>query len=217
MNWSEQTWKAIEPIYASIVEMPFIKELSNGTLPKEKFQFYMAQDSLYLEHFGRALALVGAKAFDTQDALTYMRFAENAIVVENALHESFFKDCGLIDKGTMEPACHHYVHFLRSTTAWEPVEVGMAATLPCFWIYKEVGDYILNHPKNVDNPYQRWIETYGGEAFAIAVQNAISICDRAATNTTPDIRRRMTEAFVASSRLEFDFWNGAYELRKFLM
>lgn len=212
MNWSEQTWQTIEPIYESILKMPFIEELTKGALPKEKFQFYMAQDSLYLEHFGRTLALIGAKVYDIQDALSYIRFAENAIVVENALHESYFKDFDVKDKGNIEPACHHYIHFLRSTAALEPVEVAMAATLPCFWIYKKVGDYIYGNQQQENNPYQRWIETYGGDEFATAVQNAIAICDKAAENATPEIRKRMTEAFITSSRMEYDFWDAAYKL-----
>jgi thiaminase/transcriptional activator TenA len=213
MKWSDQTWKSIEVIYASILQMPFIEELMNGKLAKEKFQFYIAQDSLYLEHFGRALALTGAKAFDIADALTYIRFAENAIVVENVLHESFFKDFGLTDKGSIQPACHHYSHFLKSTAAFEPLEVAMAATLPCFWIYKKVGDYIYQNQNITTNPYQRWIETYGGEEFSVAVQQAIDICDNAAANTTSDIRKRMTDAFITSSRLEFEFWEAAYNIR----
>lgn len=213
MKWSEQTWEKIEPIYDSILKMPFIEELTNGTLPKEKFQFYMAQDSLYLEHFGRTLALIGAKVYDIQDALSYIRFAENAIVVENALHELYFNDFNVTDKGVLEPACHHYTHFLRSTAALEAVEVAMAATLPCFWIYKKVGDCIYGRQQE-NNPYQRWIETYGGEDFGVAVQKAIAICDNAAQKTTPEIRRRMTEAFITASRLEYDFWDAAYQLKR---
>lgn len=214
MKWSEQTWKTIEPIYESILKMPFIEELTNGSLPKEKFQFYMLQDSLYLEHFGRTLALIGAKVYDIQDVLSYFRFAENAIVVENALHESYFKDFNVSDKGNIEPACHHYIHFLRSTAALDAVEVAMAATLPCFWIYKMVGDYIYSHQQQENNPYHQWIKTYGGEEFGVAVQKAIAICDNAAENTTPEIRKKMTEAFITASRLEYDFWDGAYNLKK---
>ncbi len=213
MNWSEQAWKSIEKIYKSILEMPFIEELSDGTLPKNKFQFYMTQDSLYLEHFGRTLALIGVKAHSIEDALTYIRFAENAIVVENALHESYFVDFGISHKGIIQPACHHYIHFLRSTAAVEPVEVAMAAALPCFWIYKNVGaDIYVNHQSN-NNPYQKWIQTYGGEDFAIAVKNAIDICDKAAENTTDSIRQKMTEAFITASRMEYEFWNAAYKLK----
>ncbi|RYY52564.1 MAG: thiaminase II, partial [Chitinophagaceae bacterium] len=194
-----------------------------GSLPPEKFRFYMIQDSLYLEHFGRALAVVAARAPDVKDVLSFIRFAEGAIVVENALHEKYFGLYGVSDRGHPEPACHHYVHYLKSTAAFDPVEVGMAALLPCFWIYKKVGDYILrensirkeNAAREKDiNPYQLWIDTYGGEEFAVAVNKAISICDIAAAQATPAMRERMTGAFVTSSKLEFDFWQGAYDLRK---
>ncbi|MGY4386214.1 thiaminase/transcriptional activator TenA [Pedobacter sp. UYP24] len=213
MKWSEHTWQAGEEIYHSILKMPFIEELANGSLTKEKFQFYIAQDSIYLEHFGRTLALIGAKLHDVQDALTYIRFAENAVVVENALHESYFKDFEVSDKGLAEPACHHYIHFLRSTAAFEPVEVALAATLPCFWIYQKVGDYIYNNQQSHNNPYQKWINTYAGDEFAIAVQKAIDICDNAAKNATPEIRARMTAAFFTASRMEHHFWESAYDLK----
>ena len=51
--------------------MPFIEHLSDGTLPKEKFQFYMLQDAMYLADYGRALAALGAKASDNQMALDF--------------------------------------------------------------------------------------------------------------------------------------------------
>src|SRR5690606_40453912 len=69
MKWSENAWQSIDEIYRSILQMPFIEELSNGSLPLNKFQFYMLQDSLYLEHFGRALALIGAKAHHINETL----------------------------------------------------------------------------------------------------------------------------------------------------
>jgi len=210
MKWSEYTWSQIEGHYNTILAMPFITELASGSLKIETFRFYMAQDSIYLEHFGRALALVGAKATDIKDVLSFLRFAEGAIVVENALHETYFKDFGLTDRGMMQPACHHYVHFLKSTAAFEAVEIGMAALLPCFWIYKKVGDHIYQNQNLQNNPYHQWIETYGGEEFGISVQKAIDICDAVAEQTTAEIRDRMTKAFTTSTLLEFDFWQGAY-------
>lgn len=213
MTWTEHAWQAIAPIYKRIIEMPFLAELSNGTLAQERFQFYIMQDSGYLEHFGKALALLGARAAATEDALAFMRFAENALVVESLLHESYLKDFGISDKGALEPACHHYVHFLKSTAALDAVEIGMAAVLPCFWIYKAVGDHISQSPQAPANPYQKWIDTYGGEEFGIAVRQAIAICDRAASATTEQTRAAMTKAFITASRLEYDFWDGAYQLR----
>ncbi|WP_318309243.1 thiaminase II [Flagellimonas crocea] len=213
MKWTERTWKKIDENYRAILDMSFVQELAKGTLPRAKFQFYMAQDSLYLEHFGRALALIAAKSHQVGHSLAYIRFAEGAIVVENALHESYFEDFGITDKGAIQPACHHYTHFLKSTAALEPVEVAMAATLPCFWIYKKVGDHIYNGEHGDNNPYQRWIDTYGGDEFAESVQRAKDICDHAAEHTTPEMRERMTEAFIQASQLEYHFWEAAYDTR----
>lgn len=98
MTWTEHAWQAIAPIYKRIIEMPFLAELSNGTLAQERFQFYVMQDSGYLEHFGKALALLGARAAATEDALAFMRFAENALVVESLLHESYLKTLGFPTK-----------------------------------------------------------------------------------------------------------------------
>ena len=83
-----------------------------------------------------------------QNTLAFLQFAENAIIVENALHESYFEEFGISEKAIIQPACHHYIHFLKSTAALENLEVAMAAILPCFWIYKKVGDYIYENQKS---------------------------------------------------------------------
>jgi thiaminase/transcriptional activator TenA len=213
MNWSTNAWLQIEPIYQSIIKMPFIEALMDGTLPIEKFQFYITQDSFYLESYGRALALIAARAQSTDEMLTYVRFAESAIVVERSMHESFFKSFHLKDRGKIEPTCHHYTHYLKSTAALEPVEVAMAAILPCFWIYKAVGDHIYQYHSK-ENPYQIWIDTYAGEAFGLSVKKAIETCDAVASKCTALQQQAMTEAFVTASSLEYHFWDSAYALKR---
>lgn len=210
MKWSAEAWAAAAPIYEEILRLPFIEELRAGTLAQAKFQFYLAQDSHYLAHFGRALALLGARAPALADALAFIRFAEGAVVVESALHQSYFQDFGVVDTGQPEPACHHYVHFLKSSAALDAVETAMAAVLPCFWIYQEVGAAIYRTQQHPANPYQQWINTYAGDEFGALVQQAIAICDRAADQATPAQRATMTAAFVTASRLEWQFWDAAY-------
>ena len=212
MNWTDQAWEAIQPIYQEILKMPFIEELKNGTLPLEKFQFYMLQDAKYLEHYGRALAALGSKAADNEMALDFFEFGKNALIVERALHEAYFKQFNLEPNQeiTIEPVCHHYIHFLKSTVAYDPIEVATAAILPCFWIYKEVGDHIYQNQNTENNPYKNWIETYSGEEFAEGVKKALQYSNYMAENSTEKGRKAMLEAFIAASRLEFKFWDAAY-------
>ena len=212
MNWTDQAWEAIQPIYHEILKMPFIEELKNGTLPLEKFQFYMLQDAKYLEHYGRALAALGSMAADNEMALDFFEFGKNALIVERALHEAYFKQFNLEPNQeiTIEPVCHHYIHFLKSTVAYDPIEVATAAILPCFWIYKEVGDHIYQNQNTENNPYKNWIETYSGEEFAEGVKKALQYSNDMAENSTEKGRKAMLEAFIAASRLEFNFWDAAY-------
>ena len=212
MKWTDQAWEAIQPIYQEILKMPFIEELKNGTLPLEKFQFYMLQDAKYLEHYGRALAALGAKAEDNEMALDFFEFGKNALIVERALHEAYFKQFKLEPNQeiTIEPVCHHYIHFLKSTVAYDPIEVATAAILPCFWIYKEVGDHIYQNQNTDNNPYKNWIETYSGEEFAEGVKKALQYSNYMAENSTDKGRKAMLEAFIAASRLEYKFWDAAY-------
>jgi thiaminase/transcriptional activator TenA len=214
MNWSEQAWQSIGPVYEAITGMPFIRELSEGTLDLRKFRFYITQDAIYLDRFGRVLALIGARAPSTGDSLAFIRFAEQAIVVENALHASYVKELGIADRGVAEPACHHYTSYLAAVAALDYVEVAMAAVLPCFWIYKAVGSHIVRNRVAGPHPFQQWIDTYESPEFGRAVEEAIHLCNRAADNATEAVRKNMIEAFVTASRLEFDFWDAAYRFRK---
>ena len=58
---------------------------------------------------------------------------------------------------------------LLATAYHEPWEVLMAALLPCFWIYWDVGNTIARKAAP-DNPYRPWIDTYSDEAFGTAVR-----------------------------------------------
>ncbi|WP_187263251.1 TenA family protein [Pontibacter beigongshangensis] len=214
MSWTKTAWEAGSTTYKQITEMPFIQELIAGTLPQEKFAFYLGQDSLYLTQFGKALSLISGRAHQAEHVLEFARFAEGAIVVERALHAGYFRKYGLTDTPAISPTCQHYTHFLLTNAALAQVEIAMAAVLPCFWIYKAVGDYIYQQPQVADNPYQEWINTYAGEEFGAIVQRALHICDEVATTCTPAQQTAMTDAFVTASKLEWMFWDSAWRLEE---
>lgn len=213
MKWSEQAWNAAKPIYDKILELPFIKELMNGKLTKEQFIFYIKQDAIYLAEYGKILTGIASRLDNANHIAAFIEFASDSINVEQALHESFMHE---IKDGNSEasPTCLLYTSFLHKQLANAPIEVALAAVLPCFWIYKEVSDYILTHQVEGDNPYQSWINTYGGEDFDRSVFTAISICDAVAAQCTESQQQAMIGAFSISSKLEWMFWDSAYKQEK---
>ena len=113
--------------------------------------------------------------------------ALEAVAVEQALHERYLTEFGVdparLADAEPSPDCLGYTSFLLATAYHEPWEVLVAALLPCFWIYWDVGSRIATHAA-ADNPYRAWIDTYADEAFGEAVRTVIGITDRAADATT---------------------------------
>lgn len=210
-SFTAHLWQTIEPIYQQILDHPFNQELAAGSLSRQRFQFYLQQDALYLTDFARALALIGARSEGAERVVSFLNFALGAIVAERSLHESYFRLYDIQPETTYAPACFAYTRFLLAAAALDPYEVAMAAVLPCFWIYREVGSAIYRTAQP-DNPYQQWIDTYAGEEFAQVVQQALDITDSVAQQATEPLREKMRAAFVTASRLEWLFWDSAYRL-----
>ncbi len=141
--FSTAAWSRNARAYETIRTMPFNADLAAGTLSEARFKHYITQDAHYLIGFGRALTLAAAKAPSPERLIQFAKSAEGAIVVERALHGSFFERYGItpdvFNKTPLSPACHHYVSYLIATAYAEPYEVLLGALLPCFWIYAEVG------------------------------------------------------------------------------
>ena len=214
MKWSETAWNTAKPIYERILQQPFIEGLIDGSLDEQKFIFYIQQDALYLAEYGKVLAGIASKLNKSEHIEAFIHFAEESIAVEKILHESFVSKIKTDKKPEASPSCLLYTSYLLRQMANAPVEVMAAAVLPCFWIYKEVGDYILANQKKGNNPYQSWIDTYGGEEFEQSTTRAMAICDELAEKCTEEQRNAMTEAYVMCSKMEWLFWDSAWRLEK---
>lgn len=214
MQWSQEAWQAALPVYTKILELDFIRELMDGSLPQEKFRFYIQQDALYLNGFGKALAGIAAKLDNPGHMAAFATFAGETMAVERDMHQKFFAILGKTEDLEPSPSCLLYTSYMLRQLADAPVEVALASVLPCFWVYKEVGDYILAKQSRTGNQYQSWIDTYGGEEYGSAVTRAIGICDTLAAECTPKRREAMTRAYVLCTKMEWMFWDSAYKLEQ---
>jgi thiaminase/transcriptional activator TenA len=214
-SFTDAMWAEIAPLYRAILDLPFNRELAAGSLSRERFVFYMIQDAHYLGMFSRALATTAAKAPYPDAQIKFAKSAHDAIVVERALHEGFFRDYDVTPERFAttppSPTCAGYSDFLLATAYGQPFAVSVAALLPCFQIYYEVGKYLATVAA-AENPYQRWIDTYRDEAFGDSVREVLGHTDRAFAVATPEDRRAMREAYLKAVRYEWMFWDSAWRL-----
>lgn len=219
-SFSERAWQRTEKLQAAMLELPFNVELAAGALPRERFQFYLAQDALYLVGFGRTLALAAARVPEVDDVAFFAGAAQEAIVVERELHAGYFARFGLTpdDLSAIEasPTCLAYTSYLLALAATGSTGELLAGLLPCFWVYHHVGQQILagqSATATAEHPYQAWIDTYADEAFGEAVARCKAAVDRAADATGDTDRERMMTAFIRATEFEWLFWDSAYSMQ----
>ena len=215
-HFCAQAWQRNLPLFNATLALPFNRELAAGTLPREVFRHYMIQDAHYLVAFGRALAVAAAKADHADGVVQFAAAAQEAVVAERELHHSFMQAYDVtpeeFQRTPLSPTCHHYVHFLQSVAWSRSYPVALAALLPCFWIYAEVG-VDLEKRSVPNNPYQSWIATYGGEDFHAHVRAVRATVDAVAAQSDAQTLQAMHAAYTDAARLEWMFWDSAYQLQ----
>lgn len=206
-NWTEQVWAETAPIMTRIYEHPLVKALADGSLDREVFEHYMAQDALYLADYGRSMGLLAARAEAPEEVTFWAKGVTGAIIAERELHAAHVE----LDLGEMSPTCRAYTSFLLARSAVAPYEVGVAAILPCFWIYQDVGEKLLAAAGDLSvHAYGDWISMYADEEFARTTEQARAIADALAERATPEVREQMTRAYVTAARYEWMFWDAAW-------
>lgn len=86
MTFTDELWDSTTDVYQAITAHPFVTGLGDGSLPRETFTYYMAQDGLYLGEYARVLAGLATQCDNADDLLFWVESARTAIVVERQLH-----------------------------------------------------------------------------------------------------------------------------------
>ncbi|MEL7512716.1 MAG: TenA family protein, partial [Cyanobacteria bacterium J06554_3] len=64
MSLSQTLWQSNAELAKASLTNPFVQGIGDGSLPKEKFAYYVGQDAFFLEAFARAYSIAAAKAPD---------------------------------------------------------------------------------------------------------------------------------------------------------
>jgi len=215
-RFSDRLRREADKIWRAIFTHPFLSELQAGTLPMDRFTYFILQDYLYLLDFSQVLCLGAAKSPDLETLEIFARHALIAVEVERNFHASYGKSLGLtreaLDATPEGPITEAYTKHLQAVARGGTLAEIVAAVLPCYWIYGEVGRKLhRNRPKKPEI-YREWIETYASEEYWKPVREQIRLMDELGARASSDERRLMRSHFVLSSRYEFLFWDQAYRL-----
>jgi thiaminase (transcriptional activator TenA) len=206
-------------IWSDLHAHPFLTELAAGTLPLDKFRFFIEQDLLFLPCFARCMALGAAKSRRQAELEFFTRQLDGIVRLEIPSNRQLLArlvSLGASEQGgslSMAPANVAYTNFLMATAyAGQTLDI-IAAILPCSWSYVEIArglvGGIAQHPV-----YSDWVGFYVHDEEAALVQDMRDTFDHIARAELggEDARRRLSDIFRTSSRLEGMFWQMAYTL-----
>lgn len=208
---TEELRKRADGIWRRIFAHPFVAELYGGSLPVEKFKYYLLQDYNYLVNFAKALSLAAARAPNVELMKTALELAHGTVTGEMANYEALLRDVGLTlkDAEAAEPngANVSYMAYLKSVCALEGFYQCMAALLPCFWSYAEIAE--VHKDKLSGNPvavYKKWASVYLSPEYKALVAKLREVLDASGLPA-----EELWPYFKEASRYELEFWQAAYE------
>ncbi|RYL95858.1 thiaminase II [Sporolactobacillus sp. THM7-4] len=191
---------------------PFVKGIGDGSLPVEKFAFYMKQDYVYLIDYARLFAIGAQKAIKLEQMQVFARLLHETLHLEMALHRKYAKTFGISDREleATQPAPSNlaYTSYMLRVSQNGTLADLVACVLPCAWDYWEIGKILKkqNGDKLAENPYAEWIESYSSEAYGQLCRWTIQLMDELADGESEEKRRELIRQFRTTARYEYLFW-----------
>ncbi|EJF56289.1 hypothetical protein DICSQDRAFT_71741 [Dichomitus squalens LYAD-421 SS1] len=214
---SKRTWK-------EYVEHDFVKQLAQGTLPKECFLHFIKQDYLYLKYYARAYGLLIAKSATYTSIQSATQTIMN-IITEVTTHKSFCALWGISEaelSATPEsPSTTAYGAYLLDIGLQGDSAKLIMALAACLLGYGEVGLWLKKEAakpnswvKLKGNQYLKWIEDYSGENYQAAVKLGIETIETLAVDNAPNARQfhEWCVIWEKCTRLEKGFWDASLNL-----
>jgi thiaminase (transcriptional activator TenA) len=219
MGFARDLQNRCAPIFARIRQHPFVRGIGDGTLPIERFRFYVEQDYVFLIEYSRVLALAVAKGLTLDGMARFAEFLHATLNVEMALHRGYAARFGITEaelaRVTAAPTTYAYTRHLLVTAYSGTLPEICASLLPCQWGYGELGRTLAEAGEPVDQPlYAEWIRMYAGEEYHQLVSELLATFDALAAAESIVARERMAAIFATSARYEWSFWEMAWRMEQ---
>lgn len=198
---SARLWEESSDLASACLRHPFVAGIGDGTLDRDAFRRYVAQDAFFLHAFLRAYALAAARSDSVADAAVFHELM-GGVLEELDLHRGYAQALGIdLDHVTPHPACRAYTDFLLRTAWSGTLGELLAALTPCMRLYVFLGTELARE-RGVGGPYGDWIKTYSSPEIGALGAKLESLLDRVARET-PAVR----DAYRYAMECELDFFS----------
>lgn len=217
MRLSEVLYEEVKEIWDGYLTHPFVTGIGDGTLPLEKFRFYMIQDYLYLYDYCKVFALGIVKAQDPELMRFFADFVHSTLNGEMTIHRSYLARLGYdiagIEQEEKALTNLSYTHYMLAIGQNEGLAELLVSILSCAVSYEHIGKHLAAIPGAADHPfYGEWIRGYASEEYAAGNVRLNDMVDRLGEGLSRERIDRLKEIYRNCSRYEMMFWDMAYTM-----
>lgn len=218
MSFSEQLRLAAHDILEATYQHPFIRGIANEDLRPEQIIHYVKQDFGYLNAMIKSRALAISRCESREDMELFHRSIHYVLYQEGEAHENLCRVAGVsydeLQGSPLAPTAHLYASHMTATAAVGTVGEIIAATLPCPWIYLEIGRRLVREVNpEPSHLFYDWITFYGHDTGE-AMNRYFQRLDELAAEASEQAKERMQDLFLTSCRLEYMFFDMAYRIEE---
>jgi thiaminase/transcriptional activator TenA len=208
-------------IWDALHAHPFLRELADGTLPLDRFRFFIEQDDFYLEDYARCLAMGVARSRNDVELASFT--TDLLALIEDELPNNLALLARVIEMGAEDrggwrmpaPANVAYTSYMHAVAARGDALDITAVLLPCAWSYVEIAT-ALEPAATTNDVYAGWIGFFGSPEVIEMVAGIRRSFDELTRRASlgPERRVELSRIFATSSRMEHAFWEMAYRLEQ---
>ena len=217
MRFSRHLRQQADPIFEAIFAHPFVRGIANGDLTSERLAHYVRQDFQYLNVFCQIYGLAIAKSSTREDMAFFHQRMAFILNSETHPHHNFADVAGYkledLEHGDLLPTSRNYTrHMLHVSHSGSLGEL-LAVLLPCPLTYWEIGRRLQQEVKPDDShPFKPWIDFYAAHGSEEISESFLGRLDAYAKQAHVAEKARMEDHFLTSCRMEYMFWDMAYNL-----
>lgn len=207
-------------IWAQYDAHPFVRGIGDGTLPEEKFRFYMVQDYLYLIEYAKVFSLGAAKAHDLQTMRAFADYAHRLLNGEMDIHRAYMKRLGicLADAENTRAATANvsYTSYMLSVAHQDgPAEIA-AAIFACAVSYERIARHLVAaNPACTQHAfYGAWVSAYADEDYSRSNAALSQLIDRLTAAYSEAQIEHLQQLVRRCSIYEKQFWDMAWKMER---
>ena len=199
MNLTKRIWENNLDIAMACMKTNFVSGVKNGTLPKKKFQLYVAQDYFFLECFARSYGSAISKC-NNKNLIKKLSELLLGVSEELILHETYAKKWDIdLNSNKIESATKKYTDFLDEISKNNSFIEIISAMTPCMRLYAWIGQNLSGYIAK--NPYKDWILTYSDPQF----ENLARVMENIIDNNHAEVKH-LEKLYRLAMELELNFF-----------